>query len=141
MRIIKICEVSIWFQIYKNSHSTWEGDNEIIQSDRIYGISFPSSKSLKEWNHYHEEAKKRNHKLIGKIFFITNNISYINDNFALYVYDHLVITLSSQRKKGIQVLLFKSSDLFDLRHIFENLNINGDKINRMSPLKIKGNHF
>src|SRR5690606_20329553 len=33
---------------------------------RIYGISFPDKKLLKEWKHVQEEAKKRDHRVIGK---------------------------------------------------------------------------
>lgn len=34
---------------------------------RIYGISFPDSKMLKEWERFQEEAKKRDHRKIGKV--------------------------------------------------------------------------
>jgi threonyl-tRNA synthetase len=34
---------------------------------RIYGISFPDNKQLKEWEHFQEEAAKRNHRKIGQV--------------------------------------------------------------------------
>lgn len=34
---------------------------------RIYGISFPDSKMLKEWERFQEEAKNRDHRKIGKV--------------------------------------------------------------------------
>ena len=33
---------------------------------RVYGISFPDKKDLKEWMQFQEEAKKRDHRKIGK---------------------------------------------------------------------------
>jgi threonyl-tRNA synthetase len=42
--------------------STLEGD--LLQ--RVYGISFPNKALLKEWTHLQEEAKKRDHRLLGK---------------------------------------------------------------------------
>ena len=33
---------------------------------RVYGISFPDKKDLKEWMKFQEEAKKRDHRKIGK---------------------------------------------------------------------------
>lgn len=33
---------------------------------RMYGISFPSAKELKQWHHQRTEAEKRDHRVIGK---------------------------------------------------------------------------
>ncbi|KAF9171230.1 54S ribosomal protein L39, mitochondrial [Mortierella sp. AD011] len=33
---------------------------------RMYGIAFPSAKELKQWHHQEDEAKKRDHRVIGK---------------------------------------------------------------------------
>jgi threonyl-tRNA synthetase len=34
---------------------------------RIYGISFPDPKLLKEWEKFQEEAKNRDHRKIGRV--------------------------------------------------------------------------
>lgn len=34
---------------------------------RIYGISFPDSKMLKEWEKFQEEAKNRDHRKLGRV--------------------------------------------------------------------------
>lgn len=34
---------------------------------RIYGISFPDNKLMKEWEKFQEEAKNRDHRKIGKV--------------------------------------------------------------------------
>lgn len=60
------------FSLTKNSSSYWEGDSNRESLQRIYGISFPETKQLKEWKHIQEEAAKRNHRKIGieqELFF------------------------------------------------------------------------
>lgn len=54
------------FQLYKNSSAYWEGKQDMESLQRIYGISFPDKKELKEWQKFQEEAKKRDHRKIGK---------------------------------------------------------------------------
>lgn len=34
---------------------------------RIYGISFPDPKMLKEWEKFQEEAKNRDHRKLGRV--------------------------------------------------------------------------
>ncbi|KAH7484590.1 hypothetical protein PRIC1_003899 [Phytophthora ramorum] len=51
------------FDITRCGASHWEG-KELLQ--RVYAISFPNNAQLKEWRHLQEEAKKRDHRLIGR---------------------------------------------------------------------------
>ena len=44
----------------------WRGDENNIQLTRIYGISFPKQKELTEYLALLEEAKKRDHRKLGK---------------------------------------------------------------------------
>jgi len=44
----------------------WRGDENNIQLTRIYGISFPKQKELKAYLEILEEAKKRDHRKLGK---------------------------------------------------------------------------
>ena len=44
----------------------WKGDEKNKQLTRIYGISFPSQKELDEYLAMLEEAKKRDHRKLGK---------------------------------------------------------------------------
>uniref|UniRef100_A0A6Q2YFE9 threonine--tRNA ligase n=1 Tax=Esox lucius TaxID=8010 RepID=A0A6Q2YFE9_ESOLU len=53
-------------KIYKNSSTYWEGRSDMETLQRIYGISFPDSKMLKEWERFQEEARNRDHRKIGK---------------------------------------------------------------------------
>ena len=48
------------------SGSYWRGDSNRQMLQRIYGISFPKKKELDEFLHLLEEAKKRDHRKIGK---------------------------------------------------------------------------
>ncbi|WP_299106923.1 threonine--tRNA ligase [uncultured Tenacibaculum sp.] len=44
----------------------WRGDEKNNQLTRVYGISFPKQKELKEYLEILEEAKKRDHRKLGK---------------------------------------------------------------------------
>ena len=44
----------------------WRGDEHNKQLTRIYGITFPKQKELKEYLELLEEAKKRDHRKLGK---------------------------------------------------------------------------
>ncbi len=54
------------FKLTKLSGAYWRGDSENKQLTRIYGISFPDKKQLKEYLHFLEEAQRRDHRKIGK---------------------------------------------------------------------------
>ena len=44
----------------------WKGDEKNKQLTRIYGVTFPAQKQLDEYLHMLEEAKKRDHRKLGK---------------------------------------------------------------------------
>ena len=44
----------------------YKGDENNVQLTRVYGISFPKQKELTEYLHLLEEAKKRDHRKLGK---------------------------------------------------------------------------
>eukprot|EP01132_Coremiostelium_polycephalum_P000079 gene79-105_t len=48
------------------SGAYWRGNEKNKQLTRIYGITFPQQKELKEYLTFLEEAQKRNHQKIGK---------------------------------------------------------------------------
>ncbi|PAV75103.1 hypothetical protein WR25_05460 [Diploscapter pachys] len=59
-------------QMTKSSSSYWEGNANAESLQRVYGISFPDPKQLKEWQKFQEEAAKRDHRKIGvnqELFF------------------------------------------------------------------------
>ena len=44
----------------------WRGDEKNKMLTRVYGITFPKQKELEEYMHLLEEAKKRDHRKLGK---------------------------------------------------------------------------
>ncbi|KAK8828042.1 hypothetical protein WA556_004673 [Blastocystis sp. ATCC 50177/Nand II] len=54
------------FAVVKNSACYWLGDAENDTLQRVYGISFPDAKELKEWKKFQEEAKKNDHRRLGE---------------------------------------------------------------------------
>lgn len=55
-----------YFKLLSVSGSYWRGDEHNKQMQRIYGISFPKKKMLDEYLELLEEAKKRDHRKLGK---------------------------------------------------------------------------
>ncbi len=53
------------FKVLKTSGAYWRGDSTREMLTRIYGISFPDKKKLKDYLLFLEEAKKRDHKVLG----------------------------------------------------------------------------
>jgi threonyl-tRNA synthetase len=53
------------FKVMKTSGAYWKGDAKREMLTRIYGISYPDRKQLKDYLFLLEEAKKRDHKILG----------------------------------------------------------------------------
>lgn len=53
------------FKLLKTSGAYWRGDSKNEMLTRIYGISFPDKQKLKDYLDFLEEAKKRDHRVIG----------------------------------------------------------------------------
>ena len=53
-------------KLMKVAGAYWQGDDTRNQMTRIYGISFPKNKELTQYLHMLEEAKKRDHRKLGK---------------------------------------------------------------------------
>jgi len=53
------------FALDKIAGAYWRGDEKNPMLQRIYGIAFGSKKELDEYLHMREEAKKRDHKVLG----------------------------------------------------------------------------
>ncbi|KAL0479300.1 threonyl-tRNA synthetase [Acrasis kona] len=54
------------FEVTKNSSTYWRASSDKESLQRIYGISFPDDKKLKEWQELIRQAKERDHRKIGK---------------------------------------------------------------------------
>lgn len=66
-----------YFKLLNISGSYWRGDEKNKQLQRIYGISFPKKKMLDDYLAFLEEAKKRDHRKLGKdleLFYFSPNV-------------------------------------------------------------------
>ena len=54
------------FKVMSVSSAYWRGDEKRPQMTRVYGVSFPKKKMLDEYLQLLEEAKRRDHRKIGK---------------------------------------------------------------------------
>ena len=62
-------------KLLSTSGAYWRGDESNKMLQRIYGIAFPKSSELEEYVNMIEEAKKRDHRKIGKeldLFMVTD---------------------------------------------------------------------
>ncbi|XP_069681681.1 threonine--tRNA ligase 1, cytoplasmic isoform X2 [Periplaneta americana] len=96
------------FKVTKNSATYWEGKSDAESLQRVYGISFPDNKQLKEWEKFQEEAAKRDHRKIGKeqeLFFF-HELSPGSCFFlprGAFIYNALIDFIKSEyRKRGFQ---------------------------------------
>ncbi|XP_072167513.1 threonine--tRNA ligase 1, cytoplasmic-like [Diadema setosum] len=96
------------FDVIKNSSTYWEGKADAESLQRIYGISFPDTKQLKEWKHIQEEAAKRDHRKIGReqeLFFfheLSPGSCFFQPKGA-HIYNTLIDFIRSEyKKRGFQ---------------------------------------
>jgi len=54
------------FKLTKVAGAYWRGDERNRMLQRIYGAAFPSQEALKKYLHFLEEAKRRDHRKLGK---------------------------------------------------------------------------
>ncbi|XP_026478329.1 threonine--tRNA ligase, cytoplasmic-like [Ctenocephalides felis] len=95
-------------KVTKNSATYWEGKADAETLQRMYGISFPDNKLMKEWEKIQEEAAKRDHRKIGKeqeLFFfheLSPGSCFFQPRGA-HIYNTLVEFIRKEyRKRGFQ---------------------------------------
>lgn len=54
------------FRILSIAGAYWRGDEKNRMLTRVYGTAFPDSKELKEWLDKREEARRRDHRKLGR---------------------------------------------------------------------------
>ena len=65
------------FRLTKVAGAYWRGDEKNPQLQRVYGIAFQDKKELEEYLKLQEEAKKRDHRKLGKeleLFMISEEV-------------------------------------------------------------------
>ncbi len=71
-------------KLLKTSGAYWRGDEKNKMLKRIYGISFPSTKELSQYLANLEEAKKRDHRILGKDLDLFSFSSKIGAGLVLW---------------------------------------------------------
>ncbi|KAF5741053.1 threonine--tRNA ligase mitochondrial [Tripterygium wilfordii] len=99
------------FACLKASSAYWRGNKDRESLQRVYGISYPDAKRLKEYLHQLEEAKKYDHRLLGmkqELFFcdpLSPGSWFFLPHGAL-IYNKLTEFIRSQyRKRGYQEVI------------------------------------
>ena len=65
------------FKLTATSGAYWRGDEKKKMLQRIYGVSYPKKQMLDEYLHRLEEAKKRDHRVLGKqleLYTVTDEV-------------------------------------------------------------------
>ncbi|CAK9293130.1 unnamed protein product [Gordionus sp. m RMFG-2023] len=128
------------FSLTKTSSTYWEGDCKAETLQRIYGISFPDTKQLKEWKTLQIEALKRDHRKIGKeqeLFFF-HELSPGSCFFfpkGAHIYNTLIEFIRGEyRKRGFSEVItpnMYNSKLWQIsghwQHYADNMFIIGDE--------------
>jgi threonyl-tRNA synthetase len=93
------------FKITKTSSAYWRGDQTKDSLTRVYGISFPDRKLLKDYLTFLEEAKKRDHRVLGtklelfSFFDVAAGMPLIQPN-GMYIWNQLLVFWRELHKKA-----------------------------------------
>jgi len=118
------------FQVTKTSSSYYCASAEKDSLQRVYGVSFPSAKQLKQHMRRLEEAKERDHRLIGKkqqLFFfdaMTSPGSCFWTSYGARIYNRLQELMRVEyRARGFEEVItpnIYSADLFKRSGHYQN---------------------
>lgn len=72
-------------KILSNSGAYWRGDEKNKMLQRLYGISFPKASQLEEHLNMLEEAKKRDHRRIGKELELFMTHKLVGSGLPMYL--------------------------------------------------------
>ncbi|KAI9343491.1 hypothetical protein BDR26DRAFT_933041 [Obelidium mucronatum] len=97
--------------VTKNSASYFLGDAKNDSLQRIYGISFPDVKQMKEYKQFMEEAAKRDHRKIGieqELYFfheLSPGTAFWQPNGAIVYNNLLDLQREEYRKRGFKEVI------------------------------------
>jgi threonyl-tRNA synthetase len=75
----------------------WKGDEKNKMLTRVYGVTFPSQKELDDYLHLLEEAKKRDHRKLGKELGIFTFDDDVGPGLALWLPNGAVVIEELER--------------------------------------------
>lgn len=79
-----------YFKLLKVSGAYWKGDSNNKMLQRIYGICFNNEEQLNEYLNFLEEAKKRDHKKLGKELDLFMMSEY-GPGFPFFLHNGMII--------------------------------------------------
>jgi threonyl-tRNA synthetase len=72
------------FKVLSFAGAYWRGDEHNRQLQRVYGTAFPSQDELKAHLHQIEEAKRRDHRVLGKSLDLFSMDDLVGPGFVLW---------------------------------------------------------
>ncbi len=72
------------FKVLSFAGAYWRGDERNAQLQRVYGTAFSSEGELKDFLHRIEEAKKRDHRVLGRQLDLFSFDDLVGPGFALW---------------------------------------------------------
>jgi threonyl-tRNA synthetase len=72
------------FKVLSFAGAYWRGDERNAQLQRVYGTAFPSKKELDDFLHQMEEAKRRDHRTLGRQLDLFSFDDLVGPGVALY---------------------------------------------------------
>ena len=142
-----------YFKLLKVSGAYWKGDANNKMLQRIYGICFESESDLNEHLNFLEEAKKRDHKKLGKELDLFM-LSEYGPGFPFFLHNGMIIRNELENfwykehvKEGYEFIktpIMLNKDLWELSGHWYNYRENmytseiDDKVFAIKPMNCPG---
>lgn len=141
------------FKLLKVSGAYWKGDSKNKMLQRVYGICFENEGDLNEYLKFLEEAKKRDHKKLGKELGLFMMSEY-GPGFPFFLHNGMILRnelenfwYKEHKKEGYQFVktpIMLNKDLWELSGHWFNYRENmytskiDDKIFAIKPMNCPG---
>ena len=141
------------FKLLKVSGAYWKGDSKNKMLQRVYGICFENEVDLNEYLKFLEEAKKRDHKKLGKKLGLFMMSEY-GPGFPFFLHNGMILRnelenfwYKEHKKEGYQFVktpIMLNKDLWELSGHWFNYRENmytseiDDKVFAIKPMNCPG---
>ncbi len=141
------------FKLLKVSGAYWKGDSKNKMLQRVYGICFENEVDLNEYLKFLEEAKKRDHKKLGKELGLFMMSEY-GPGFPFFLHNGMILRnelenfwYKEHKKEGYQFVktpIMLNKDLWELSGHWFNYRENmytseiDDKVFAIKPMNCPG---
>ncbi len=142
-----------YFKLLKVSGAYWKGDSKNKMLQRVYGICFENEGDLNEYLKFLEEAKKRDHKKLGKELGLFMMSEY-GPGFPFFLHNGMILRnelenfwYKEHKKEGYQFVktpIMLNKDLWELSGHWFNYRENmytskiDDKVFAIKPMNCPG---